>query len=182
MLINKSIFIAVASSLLCSCALAQGWQPCPSKDSYHLSLTELVSEASFIGLFEVLEATRDEKSAYDDIASYTYKLTAVSILKNSGPRIVFATIVGSPPIKDIPQYYLAMNERHGLFDLNDPGELGSTAVYRLSNSSKCAAAPTFKIGYQYLVFGGVDSKAAFEPIHSTKTDPWYLAVRRAVDQ
>jgi len=180
MKINRTIFLGVGSVLLSSCASAQEFQRCPLKDSYHMSVAELVSHASFIGLFEVTEVALDEVSMYEDTASYTYTLIPASILKNPGPRIFSTQIVGVAPLKEIPQHYLAISERHGFFDLNDPGKLGTSAIYRLSDSSECVAAPNFKIGYTYLVFDGVDSKVAFEPIHFSKTDPWYLAVERAV--
>lgn len=178
-----SLGIVLWSVSLMGSAHAQShrWDGCPQKDSYEMSLVELVEAASFIGLYDVRSAEKDALSLFDDIESYTYRLAGWTILNRQETPQPLIEIRGAPPIVDIPQSYLVTTELHARINPTRPGGFGLTDLKRLRGEEQCQAAPAFKVGYRYLIIGGVDSRIAFEPIHAPELDAWYKAVEDTVN-
>lgn len=88
-------------------------------------------------------------------------------------------MAGLGPPDAIPQHYLDLTEQHAQFDSDTVFSFRQTLI---ENGRDCDAATSFVLGYDYLIFVGLDSFVSFEPIHSPRQDAWYLAVERATEE
>ena len=165
-------FIALGES-----AFASG-NPCRSFALQDPTLEQIVSDANFIALYSVESVERDLESSFHQFDSYTYSLRRRVSLKGEAPLVT--EIQGLEPEHVIPQVYFSLDQRHSdMVNLSpERRALGVRVLTR--DKSDCVAASRFFIGYQYLIFGGVTSTAAFEPVHALAYDPWYQAVKAAV--
>jgi len=154
--------------------------PCDAVGIKNRSAEELVRDASYIALYEVLSVEKDPETKFRDTQSYTYLLSNVRTVKSRPPTII--KITGIEPLSKIPQVYFSIYDRHSDMDLSAPGKLGISPFIPTNSPNECKPAAQFMIGYNYLVFGGVEFEAAYEPIHSSQHDVWFLNVLALAEQ
>jgi len=156
-------------------ALAEGRNnPCKKLAHQKLrSVSELVDQAEYIGVYEVLKVTKDDVSLYANRESYSYLISQLRPIKGNNP--VIAHISGQEPLASVPQEYLALEHLHGEIPEGDADKYGRSTFLVSSDGERCLVAPRFMLFYKYLVFGGLDSSIAFEPVHHY-LDPWYRRV------
>lgn len=135
------------------------------------SVKELVEKASIISYMEAVSFEEDDSVAPFD--GY-YQLGVRWELK---PNAVMGfRVLGLRPHKNFPQYFFDLTQRHELINVNKvTGGFTGTVII----DGKCTLAPRFVLGYNYLVFVGIESRMAFEPVHSPDLDKWALAVKEA---
>lgn len=175
-LIKKLAAINISFILLIGCALAE---VCEFNGQYDTSINQLVAEAEFIGRFKVLSAIKDEKSFYKRAESYQYRMVSQRDLK-SGSSTSTITITGLAPENIPPQIYFTINNRHSKVRPETPTLFGISSIEKLAEGDICEIAPTFVIGYEYLILGGLNTRISYEPIHSPDDDAWYQMVKSAV--
>ena len=152
---------------------------CKFDGKYETSVSQLVTEAQFIGRYKVLAATKDAESIYKKADSYQYNLILITDLK-SGAENSLITITGRAPEKIPPQIYFAIVDQHSKIRPETPALFGISSMEKLKKGDHCRIAPSFVIGYEYLILGGVDTRISYEPIHSSD-DAWYLMVKSTVE-
>lgn len=143
------------------------------------SISELVSQAEYIGLYEVLRATKDDISLYNNRESYSYFISILRHIKGDTPRV--ADISGLEPLSNVPQDYFILDLQHEEIPEDDPERYGRSELLVSNDGERCLVAPRFMIGYKYLIFGGLDSSLAYEPVHHD-SDPWYRRVVTEVQE
>ena len=80
---------------------------------------------------------------------------------------------------EIPEHYFFLKERHQELTATENLDLGITYRVRLKDGN-CKYLPEFLVGYSYLIFYGANSGAAYEPVFSTRYDPFYLEIERRI--
>lgn len=169
-------FTAFAAALLCSVGAASAPLPCSSSEMRRdsgISLEEMVRRADYI-VWATAHAFRpDERS--DGLAG-VYTFAVMSELKGRGVRDF--ELPGMPPHAQLPQRYIDITEYHQDFD-EEAVRLGGTFVSETDES--CVLAPQFLLGYNYLIFFGLNSSSGFEPVHSPPRDAWFQAVAAEVE-
>ena len=84
-------------------------------------------------------------------------------------------IWGLPPHENIPQYFFDLTLVHNNLNF-DALYGGTTGIIEIENS--CVLAPRMIEHWNYLVFLGVESELAFEPIHSPQFDLFFKKINR----
>lgn len=158
---------------------ARTLDPCDDAEIKNYTLKELIRDADYIALYDVISVEKDDVSSFANTESYTYRLSNARTVKSRAPALI--DITGVKPLSTVPQVYFALTDRHADVSDEAPGRLGLSPFIPTTTEGVCKPAAQFMIGYSYLVFGGVDSEIGYEPIHSTKYDPWFLRIMRVVE-
>lgn len=132
------------------------------------SLQSLVSDADAVIYARAVSFRADERS---DGLDGEYEFQLHWALKGSPSRPI--TLAALRPYETVPQHYLDLTETHERFDPESVYSFSQTVV---EGRRDCEASARFLIGFDYLIFLGLDSFVSFEPVHSPRLDAWYLAV------
>lgn len=183
-------------SLFLSCSCASASQPESCYENFGkpkaTTISETIEQAEFISLFHVVGMNReitapkeigtpDLDASLSTLKFVEYRLESLIRLKGRAPR--FFNIIGTEFGPTVPQEYFYLKERHQeIVDTTYTGlGAGGGAIYR-SNEGECKQAPNLRVGYSYLVFGGANSNVSYEPILSTRYDPFYQEILQRVNE
>lgn len=188
----SAFVIAMAIS---SCASAEPKRFCLSQLAEPQNVRELVDQSAFVALYRVESVTESEydttiadrsqiadsvealakRFEADRHRSFNYNLIdATSIIGKAPSRL---TVRGSNPPTTIPGEFFFIGERHRKIVEDGALILGTTPLSK-DETGNCLALPRMMPGYSYLVFGGVQNRAAFEPILDVQFDALFLEVKR----
>ncbi len=141
------------------------------------SIDDLIAQAEYIGLYTVTEASGDNFAVKPGsplkVPVVSFKLSRSTSIYGNTPKAI--TLKGAKPAQIIPESYFFLRDRHQELVDRDSPLLGLSYSIETAEGV-CEYVPDLLIGYSYLVFGGANSSAAYEPILSTRYDPFYQAV------
>jgi len=151
------------------------------------SLQEMVGMSAYIGLYQLVAV--EKANTYLNMANghvvanrreraYTYQLLLVEVVGGHPPGDLELT--GVEPITVLPSYYLALFQVHEWLANNGPtyGGFGSALVN--FGGEGCEYVPKLMPGFNFLIFGGINSQARFEPIFFSQADKFYQEVKEQV--
>lgn len=146
------------------------------------SLQEMIDQAEFIGLYEVenYNSNSNESAQANYLYPlYSYNLSLSKNIKGTSPQeynipVFFET-------KTVPPEYFYIKDIHQNLVKNDHLILGFSFMVEMK-SGECEYSTTLVEGYEYLVFGGANSRAIYQPVLDRRFDPLYREVREKVKQ
>lgn len=178
----KSVLVSVLL-LSASDAFASG-EKCVNQDTFGASnsLEELIAESSFIGIYksEKLSATLNEKSCCRFSSQiFEIEFDLVHSLKGEAPKL-HKTKTSVDVLNTVPSSFFRLHDEHARL-VEKQRSLGlhseNSSSFR-TKTGNCYFGPSAVVnGYEYLIFGGVNSPVAVEPILNKRTDPFFLAVK-----
>lgn len=183
---NRALIIAhafIATLVLASCASAEFTPDCKDMSGHPQasSIDDLIEQSDFIGLYTARLASEGEfeesKNSPSRLKVYNFKLVLSTLISGKAPRTI--TLQGTQPAHVIPDTYFFIKDRHKEMVETDSLILGLAYQVEASDGV-CVYMPQFIVGYNYLIFSGANSGAAYEPILSTRYDPFYRAVTSRV--
>ena len=172
---GRVIVVLVSCFALVSCVHAKSISNCANSIS---TIDELMENSEFIGLYTVLGKEPVSDVFEQNLELFSFNMRLKSSVSRRAPRKI--ELVGAKPDAVIPPIYFHLADRHREMTEKDALILG-LAYPREGANGNCIYTPTFVEGYSYLIFGGANSRAAFEPILSTEYDPFYNEVKRRVE-
>lgn len=185
--LRKKSVIAVcaltSSMALASCASAEFTPNCSemSNQPEANSVEELIEQAEYIDLYTVTSASEAGFVGKSDspfqVAVFDFEMSLSSSVSGNAPRKI--TLRGAKPGQSIPESYFFLKDRHQEIVERDSPLLGLSYKVETTDGT-CEIIPELLVGYSYLVFSGANSSAAYEPILSTRYDPFYQAVVQRV--
>lgn len=165
--------LAIFVSSCCAVSALNAQELCHPTEDTRRSPHELVQSTDAIYLARVIKINPPGE---EHNVPYEYIFEVIESLKASGQRILEFNVNGGYPYDDVPQHYLSIDERHNIINYDDVEMFGSNGLY-ISEGDQCKIYPSFKLGYQYLVFYNSNSRIGYEPINSPLTDNWYKMVK-----
>jgi hypothetical protein len=168
---------AFAAALVGSTCSVAAPLPCSSPEIRRdngISLEEMVRRADSIVMATPYDFRLEDRG--DGLAG-VYTFTVTGALKGLG--VADFEVPGMRPYDQLPQWYIDITVYHEAFD-EAAVRLGGT--FLSENEDSCVLAPQFLLGYEYLLFLGLNSFSGFEPVHSPPGDAWFQAVSAEVDR
>ncbi len=171
----KFIGLLLAATFASYSSVANSYnKQCNDVSAHQLAKTldELIVQSEFIGLYRSngiydspLPAGNSQKSPL-----FLNRLELSKQLFGNAPEVFEA--ISTYEVLQIPSDYFYIKDIHsGMVENNQLG-LGF-AVQTWDSDGNCAYASSFITGYEYLVFGGANSPAVYQPILNRKYDPLY---------
>ena len=168
------LMLAISSVVIGEVALPDS-RPCRlgGADEWEMrSLDEMVEAADVVAFVRVADFTQDDSvSGFDGY----YEFDLISDLMGELP--IDFKLYGSEPYSSLPQAYIDVTAVHNHIDLDRM--TGGLTGY-LEQDGRCKLLPKFHIGFNYIAILGVQSRLAFEPIHSPHLDNWFISIRQIV--
>lgn len=173
-LITLFVWVLVGGLLVTSIDVAAGPSPCQEAAAKwrFRSVEDMVRSAEGIALVTATTFTYSESSL--GFEGY-YQFEMVGEL--SGEFAHDTKVYGGAPFETMPQSYIDITEVHDRLDVK---RLTGGMTGFAERNGDCTVSPQFYLGYNYLIFLGVDSQMAFEPINSPQLDRWFQAVLELV--
>ncbi|WP_427452959.1 hypothetical protein [Litorimonas sp. WD9-15] len=146
------------------------------------SLQEMIDQADFIGLFEV--ERYNSKSSEAPQANYLYPLYSYNLslsknIKGTSPKEYSIPVFLET--KTVPPEYFYIKDIHQNLVKNDHLILGFSFMVEMK-SGECRYSTTLVEGYEYLVFGGANSRSVYQPILDRRFDPLYRSVTALIKE
>lgn len=179
----KSIFVFIA--VFASSHTEASEEVCLNQGAYGVSNTikELVSDSSFIAIYKAEKPSvkLDERTCCRFVNElYEIEFTLLLTLKGKAPDF-YKTKSTVDILDTVPSSFFRVHDEHSRL-IRKQGSLGLHSEHTLSfrtQDQNCYYGPkSIVIGYEYLIFGGVNSPVSFEPILNIRTDPLLAEVKR----
>lgn len=160
------------------------------------SIQEMIEQSDFVALYWVrdrlnikedpaLKKALDKMSPIDRLIAappnhrWQYRLSHSYTLRGRPPDEL--VIEGAGTVLDVPGEFFFMQKRHeALVNTNDLWN--GSSVHETDAKGNCGFRQDFVLGYEYLIFGGVTSPAAAEPILDGGYDPFYAEVLKIINE
>ncbi|MEQ3744865.1 MAG: hypothetical protein ABNH53_01340 [Henriciella sp.] len=135
-----------------------------------VSAEQLFEQAEYVAYVTVSDFT--EFVTEDDFDG-EYTISPLLVFK--GEEHHSQVVLGAAPYNTPPQFSFDITKTHSEMDYERL--YGGTTGF-IEKERVCTLNPKLVVGWNYLVFLGVHSEMAFEPIHSSHLDGWYQEIRR----
>jgi len=175
-MINRFVAILILSIAvhLSACAQDEHYNACNkiNEKQEATSIDAMFEQADFIALFEVEKFVNKET---DKNQRYSYYELSLS-----------KQLFGNPPqsydvpvqfeTKRVPPRYFYVKEIHETAVRDNVTILGFSYPWRIEKDN-CTITTDLILGYEYLIFGGVNSRMAYQPILDRHFDPLYKDIK-----